>query len=66
VEGDVSYGRASAEKMAKYYQSEALCNSEDDIRYAILSVKDTLFFALKTRTPGKASRGRDKNTTCEL
>ena len=31
-------------------------NPEDDLHYATLTVRDTLLFALKTRTPEKASR----------
>jgi ABC-type multidrug transport system ATPase subunit len=31
-------------------------NPEDDLHYATLTVRDTLLFALKTRTPDKASR----------
>lgn len=33
-----------------------LYNPEDDLHYATLKVKETLTFALKTRTPGKDSR----------
>lgn len=33
-----------------------LYNPEDDLHYPTLTVKDTLMFALKTRTPDKASR----------
>lgn len=33
-----------------------LYNPEDDLHYATLTVRDTLMFALKSRTPGKASR----------
>jgi ABC-type multidrug transport system ATPase subunit len=33
-----------------------LYNPEDDLHYATLSVRDTLLFALKTRTPDKESR----------
>lgn len=33
-----------------------LYNPEDDLHYASLTVRDTLSFALKTRTPGKDSR----------
>lgn len=33
-----------------------LYNPEDDLHYATLTLRDTLLFALKTRTPDKASR----------
>ncbi|KAF2423406.1 hypothetical protein EJ08DRAFT_596084 [Tothia fuscella] len=56
VEGDVSYGGTDADTMQKRYRGEVLYNPEDDLHYATLSVKQTLRFALKTRTPGKESR----------
>ncbi|KAF2193354.1 ABC drug exporter AtrF [Zopfia rhizophila CBS 207.26] len=54
--GEVTYGGTDAKEMAKKYRSEVLYNPEDDLHYATLKVKDTLSFALKTRTPGKSSR----------
>jgi ATP-binding cassette subfamily G (WHITE) protein 2 (SNQ2) len=56
ITGDVSYGGTDAGEMGKKYRSEVLYNPEDDLHYATLKVKDTLRFALKTRTPGKESR----------
>ena len=56
ITGDVKYGGTDADEMAKKYRSEVLYNPEDDLHYATLKVKDTLEFALKTRTPGKNSR----------
>ena len=56
ITGDVTYGGTDAEEMHKQYRSEVLYNPEDDLHYATLKVKDTLRFALKTKTPGKASR----------
>ncbi|KAI9886100.1 MAG: hypothetical protein M1823_002118 [Watsoniomyces obsoletus] len=56
VAGDVTYGGTSAADMAKNYRGEVLYNPEDDLHYATLTVRQTLTFALKTRTPGKASR----------
>ncbi|KAH8704355.1 ABC-2 type transporter-domain-containing protein [Phaeosphaeriaceae sp. PMI808] len=56
VEGKVSYGGESAATMATKYRSEILYNPEADLQYATLKTKDTLRFALKTRTPGSHSR----------
>jgi ATP-binding cassette, subfamily G (WHITE), member 2, SNQ2 len=56
ITGDVTYGGTSSDKIAKQYASEVLYNPEDDLHYATLTVKNTLKFALKTKTPGKASR----------
>ncbi|KAJ4295394.1 ATP-binding cassette transporter snq2 [Kalmusia sp. IMI 367209] len=56
ITGDVTYGGTSSDEMRKKYRSEVLYNPEDDLHYATLKVKDTLRFALKTKTPGKSSR----------
>ncbi|KAG4257592.1 hypothetical protein BFJ72_g14506 [Fusarium proliferatum] len=41
--------------MAKGFRGEIICNPEDDLHYATLSVKRTLIFARQTRTPRKES-----------
>ncbi|KAJ5717802.1 hypothetical protein N7488_003448 [Penicillium malachiteum] len=56
IEGDVKYGATDSETMAKSYRSEVSYNPEDDLHYATLTVRDTLLFALKTRTPDQPSR----------
>ena len=56
ISGSVTYGGTDAHAMGKKYRGEILYNPEDDLHYATLKVKDTLGFALKTRTPGKESR----------
>ena len=56
IEGEVTYGGEDAKTMGKHYRGEILYNPEDDLHYATLSVKNTLSFALTTRTPGKESR----------
>lgn len=61
VAGDVTYGGTDAEEMRKKYRSEVLYNPEDDLHYATLKVKDTLEFALKTKTPGKDSRNEGES-----
>lgn len=61
VDGDVTYGGTDAKIMAKDYRGEVVYNPEDDLHYATLSVKRTLEFALKTRTPGKASRNEGES-----
>ena len=61
IEGDVTYGGTDAKEMAKNYRGEIVYNPEDDLHYATLSVKKTLSFALKTRTPGKASRNEGES-----
>ncbi|KAI1106731.1 ABC-2 type transporter [Jackrogersella minutella] len=54
--GDVTYGGTDAKRMAKDFRGEIIYNPEDDLHYATLTVKHTLTFALRTRTPGKESR----------
>ncbi|KAF1813415.1 putative ABC transporter [Eremomyces bilateralis CBS 781.70] len=56
IEGDVRYGGTSSEEMEKKFRSEVIYAPEDDLHYATLKVRDTLNFALETRTPGKESR----------
>ncbi|KAJ9620280.1 ATP-binding cassette transporter snq2 [Taxawa tesnikishii (nom. ined.)] len=61
VEGDVTYGGTDAKTMGKKYRSEVLYNPEDDLHFATLTVKNTLQFALKTKTPGKDSRNEGES-----
>ncbi|KAL9601195.1 MAG: hypothetical protein Q9219_002695 [cf. Caloplaca sp. 3 TL-2023] len=61
IDGDVTYGGTDAREMGKNYRGEIVYNPEDDLHYATLSVKNTLSFALKTRTPGKASRNEGES-----
>ncbi|OJJ45430.1 hypothetical protein ASPZODRAFT_69926 [Penicilliopsis zonata CBS 506.65] len=56
IQGNVLYGGTDSKTMADSYRSEVLYNPEDDLHYATLTVRDTLLFALKTRTPDQASR----------
>ena len=61
VDGEVTYGGTDAKTMEKHYRGEIVYNPEDDLHYATLSVKNTFDFALKTRTPGKASRNEGES-----
>ena len=61
IDGEVTYGGTDAKTMGKHYRGEVLYNPEDDLHYSTLSVKNTLQFALKTRTPGKASRNEGES-----
>ncbi|KAF2003738.1 hypothetical protein P154DRAFT_572918 [Amniculicola lignicola CBS 123094] len=61
ISGDVKYGGTDAKEMSKKYRSEVLYNPEEDLHYATLKVKETLSFALKTKTPGKASRNEGES-----
>ncbi|KAL9103677.1 MAG: hypothetical protein Q9163_001303 [Psora crenata] len=63
IGGEVTYGGTDAKTMSKHYRGEVLYNPEDDLHYATLSVKNTLKFALKTRTPGKESRNEGESRT---
>lgn len=61
IDGDVTYGGTDAATMGKHYRGEVVYNPEDDLHYATLSVRNTFDFALKTRTPGKASRNEGES-----
>jgi len=61
IDGDVTYGGTDAKTMGKRFRGEVVYNPEDDLHYATLSVKNTFDFALKTRTPGKASRNEGES-----
>lgn len=63
IDGEVTYGGTDAQTMDKHYRGEVVYNPEDDLHYATLSVKNTFDFALKTRTPGKASRNEGESRT---
>jgi ABC-type multidrug transport system ATPase subunit len=56
VEGEVTYGGTDSKAMKNDFRGEVIYNPEDDLHYATLTVKNTLKFALQTRTPGKESR----------
>ncbi|OAL35003.1 hypothetical protein AYO20_05718 [Fonsecaea nubica] len=56
VQGEVTYGGIDAKTMKRDFRGEVIYNPEDDLHYPTLTVKHTLMFALKTRTPGKESR----------
>ncbi|KAK5006697.1 hypothetical protein LTR28_006185 [Elasticomyces elasticus] len=56
VMGTVTYGGTDAKQMAKDFQGEVFYNPENDLHYATLTVKQTLEFALRTKTPSQRSR----------
>ena len=56
IDGEITYGGTSAEDIGKKYKGEVLFIPDDDLHYATITVKNTLSFALKTKTPGKDSR----------
>ncbi|KAF2710440.1 ABC transporter-like protein [Pleomassaria siparia CBS 279.74] len=53
VEGQVSYGGIPADKQKKRFRGEVNYNPEDDTHFASLSVWQTLYFALMTKTKKK-------------
>lgn len=53
VEGEVSYGGIDHETFAKRYRGQVVYNEEEDQHYPTLTTKQTLQFALRTKTPGK-------------
>ncbi|KAF8602772.1 hypothetical protein BDV93DRAFT_533391 [Ceratobasidium sp. AG-I] len=53
VEGDVQYAGIPAQEFGKRFAGEAAYNMEDDIHYPILTVAQTLQFALSLKSPGR-------------
>ncbi|QRV86887.1 ABC transporter G family member 11 [Ceratobasidium sp. AG-Ba] len=53
VEGDVQYAGIPAQEFGKRFAGEAAYNMEDDIHYPILTVAQTLKFALDLKSPGR-------------
>jgi ABC-type multidrug transport system ATPase subunit/ABC-type multidrug transport system permease subunit len=60
VDGEVMYGPFESKEFAKRFRGEAVYNQEDDIHQPTLTVKQTLGFALDTKTPGKRPFGVSK------
>ena len=60
VDGEILYGPFDAQTFAKRFRGEAVYNQEDDIHEPTLTVKQTLGFALDTKTPGKRPFGVSK------
>ncbi|KAI9265133.1 ABC-2 type transporter-domain-containing protein [Phascolomyces articulosus] len=52
IKGDVSYGGIDPETFAKHYRGQVIYNEEEDQHYPTLTTKETLQFALRTKTPG--------------
>jgi ABC-type multidrug transport system ATPase subunit len=52
IHGDVSYGGIDHKSFARYYRGQTCYNSEEDLHYPTLTAKQTLQFALRTKTPG--------------
>ncbi|KAJ1979844.1 ATP-binding cassette transporter snq2 [Dimargaris xerosporica] len=51
ITGDISYGGLTPEEMRKHYRGEVVYNQEEDYHFATISVRDTISFALKSKTP---------------
>ncbi|KAL4902399.1 hypothetical protein BDW74DRAFT_180901 [Aspergillus multicolor] len=60
VDGEVLYGPFDHETFSKRFRGEAVYNQEDDVHQPTLTVKQTLGFALDTKTPGKRPMGVSK------
>ncbi|KAL4753783.1 hypothetical protein BDW72DRAFT_13841 [Aspergillus terricola var. indicus] len=60
VDGEVLYGPFDHKTFSKRFRGEAVYNQEDDVHQPTLTVKQTLGFALDTKTPGKRPLGVSK------
>lgn len=52
IDGTVSYGGIDHQTFAKHYRGQVVYNEEEDQHYPTLTAKQTLQFALRTKTPG--------------
>lgn len=52
VKGDVNFGGYDHNTFAKKFRGQTCYNSEEDQHYPTLTLKQTLQFALRTKTPG--------------
>lgn len=53
IDGEVSYGGIDHKTFAKYYRGQVIYNEEEDMHYPTLTLKQTLQFALRNKTPGR-------------
>ncbi|KAG1466250.1 hypothetical protein G6F56_004724 [Rhizopus delemar] len=53
IDGTVSYGGIDPQVFSKRYQGQVCYNEEEDQHYPTLTTKQTLQFALRTKTPGQ-------------
>ncbi|KAF8314175.1 hypothetical protein DL93DRAFT_2228010 [Clavulina sp. PMI_390] len=62
IDGEVLYGNMGA-KEAKKYPGQIVFNAEDEVHYPVLTVHETINFALKMKTP--APRARPEGVSAE-
>ncbi|KAJ1654029.1 ATP-binding cassette transporter snq2, partial [Dispira simplex] len=51
ITGDVSYGGITPKELHKHYKGEVVYNGEEDSHFPTLTVRNTIDFALKMKTP---------------
>lgn len=61
IAGDISYGGIDSKTFLKRYRGQVCYNGEEDQHYSMLTTKQTLEFALKTKTPGQRAREQTKS-----
>ncbi|EGG25222.1 hypothetical protein DFA_03470 [Cavenderia fasciculata] len=61
IKGDVSYGGLPSKKWSKY-RGEAIYTPEEDCHHPTLTVRETLDFTLKCKTPGQRLPDETKRT----
>lgn len=52
IKGTVNYGGVDPKTFEKYYRGQSCYNAEEDQHFPVLTLKQTLQFALRNKTPG--------------
>ncbi|KAI8143007.1 ABC-2 type transporter-domain-containing protein [Fennellomyces sp. T-0311] len=65
VDGDVSYGGINPVTFFKHYRGQVIYNDEEDQHYPTLTVRETLEFSLRTKTPGNRLPNETKSEFIE-
>ncbi|KAI8969237.1 ABC-2 type transporter-domain-containing protein [Mycotypha africana] len=60
IGGEVTYGGIDHETFSKHYRGQVCYNEEEDQHYPTLTTKQTLQFALRTKTPGNRLQSQTK------
>src|SRR5438045_344758 len=61
ISGTVTYGGIPSNELLKHYRAEIVYSEEDDIHFPVLTVRQTLLFALLTKFDAVNSHWHEKS-----